>query len=280
MQNYVGNFPDVPRKHDILGLIGSFRFALAFPESDFDIRGSDECVKWIHALCGHLDGVIFTPSQLLDANGRVLISCDGRSDATAVLPAVHQATAEPVAIASDTLDEHEPEPPPANRVAKRAMVLVAVANRGFVEHQRLTIDRPDEIRIAMLKWIDAIDANDEIEPDEWKVLHAPSDRSMNAPRSTPYGVSRAWPCCYGRCRATNYRRTTSLQFLTIFFRQQVISMSTPPERLWTRRISDCTRTSKHIKRRAHGSLASAQLSLAAGCDGLRCVLEELLVRTV
>ena len=173
MQNYIGKFPEVPRKQDILSLIGSFRFALAFPESDFDIRGSDERVKWIYALCGHLDGVIFTPSQLLDANGRVLISCDGRSDATAVLPAIHQVTVEPVAIGSDTLDERVPEPPPANRVAKRAMVLVAVANRGFVEHQRLTIDRPDEIRIAMLKWIDAIDANDEIEPDEWKVLQRP-----------------------------------------------------------------------------------------------------------
>jgi hypothetical protein len=175
MHNYVARFPESPRKQYVLRLVASFRFALAFPESDFDIRGRDERVGWIHAICRHLDGVIFTPSQLLDANGRVLISCDGRSDSSAVLPVIPAADAESAPVVSDVIDEpeQEPEPPLPIRVAKRALVLVAVANRGFVEHQRTQIERPDEIRIAMLQWANAVGIEDEIEPDEWKVLQRP-----------------------------------------------------------------------------------------------------------
>lgn len=176
MGNYFARFPDVPRKALILEAIRSFRFILAFPEADLDIESGDERVAWVHAICRHLDGVIFTPSSLRDASGRILIAADGTSDPAAVLPAIPpsaDAVEEPAEDNADEDDGLEPTPPDAARVARRALVLAAVANRGLIENERGSFEQPDEIRELMLQWIDAAGIADELEPEEWKVLQRP-----------------------------------------------------------------------------------------------------------
>jgi hypothetical protein len=177
MANYFSGFPDVPLKAEILRAIHSFRFILAFPEADLDIDSGDERVAWVHAICKHLDGVIFTPSSLRDASGRFLIAAGADSDPDAVLPRIppmedHVEAETDNDVADD--DDHEPQPPAADhRVAKRALVLAAVANRGLIENEKGNFDRPDEIRELMLQWIEETGVNDEVEPEEWKVLQRP-----------------------------------------------------------------------------------------------------------
>ncbi|MBS0261720.1 MAG: DUF4272 domain-containing protein [Planctomycetes bacterium] len=180
MSNYFAGFPDVPRKQDLLRLIGTFRFCLAFPECDLDIDGDDERVAWVHAICQHLDGVFFTPSSLRDSSGRILIGAGGEFDRDAVLPSIPEMADVPALAGlsspmdGDEVDHDEAvEPPTAARVARRAMVLAAVANRGLIENEHDSIDDPDEVRTLMLQWIEATGIAEELEPEEWKALQRP-----------------------------------------------------------------------------------------------------------
>ncbi|MGE5191561.1 MAG: DUF4272 domain-containing protein [Deltaproteobacteria bacterium] len=177
MSNYFAGFPDAPRKQDVLRAIRSFQFILAFPECDLDIDGDDERIAWVHAICKHLDGVLFTPSSLRDASGRILIGAGGESDPDAVLPAIPEMTNDAAPAVNSNASEDDAdddlEPPAAARVARRAMVLAAVSNRGMIERERETFDRPDEIRELMLQWIEASGIAGELEPEEWKALQRP-----------------------------------------------------------------------------------------------------------
>jgi len=171
MENYIARFPDVPRKPQILEVVRSFQFSLAFPEADLDIDGRDERIAWVYALCQHLDGVLFTPSSLRDAQGRVLISAAGETDPEAKLPVIPLHIEEE--LPHGTEDEGAGEPPSAERVMRRAFVLAAVANRGLIEHEQRDFENPDEVREWMLHWVRALCIEDELEPDEWKVLQRP-----------------------------------------------------------------------------------------------------------
>jgi hypothetical protein len=85
MQGYFSDFPACPAKADIMRLIRSFRFSLAVPQDDLNIDSTDDRLALVYAVCRHLDGVIFTPSSLRDAAGRILMNRDGHTDPTAVL---------------------------------------------------------------------------------------------------------------------------------------------------------------------------------------------------
>jgi hypothetical protein len=180
MANYFSRFPEVPLKPDVLRAIHSFRFILAFPEADLDINSRDERVAWVHAVCRHLDGVIFTPSSLRDSSGRFLISADGDCDPNAVPPAIPSTENQPNAESEDDSadaeeedEEAEPEIPAADRVATRALVLAAVTNRALIEKDRAEIDQPEEIQKRILEWIEVSAIGGEVEPNEWKVLQRP-----------------------------------------------------------------------------------------------------------
>lgn len=73
----------------------------------------------------------------------------------------------------DDDDDWEPDPPTADRVARRAFVLGAVSGRAFLELQRTEIDEPEQVRHELLEWIHALELDEELEPDEWKVLQRP-----------------------------------------------------------------------------------------------------------
>src|SRR5262249_38617990 len=137
MQGYFSRFPGIGERPEILRLIGTFRFALATSfEPDLFIDGDDDRLAYVFAVANHLDGVIFTPSSLRDASGRILIAAGGEYDPNAVMPqmpvekpAAAQAEEAPTA----EMDEEEPEPPTAERVARRTLALAAVTARGLLE---------------------------------------------------------------------------------------------------------------------------------------------------
>lgn len=73
---------------------------------------------------------------------------------------------------SDVEREREPLPPPAERVACRALVLAAVAARSFVETQRSSEDST-AFQQDLVAWLDEIGAGAECEPRERRLLEAP-----------------------------------------------------------------------------------------------------------
>lgn len=182
MQGYFSRFPETPTKRQVLRTIGSFRFALTVPQHDLDIESQDERLKVLYAVCQHLDGVIFTPSALRDAQGRVLLGGDGEFDPAAILPKLppqDDLTDDEEFEVEDgdelEVDEEmaEPDPPTPERVARRAIALTAVAARATLELDRENVDKPDNHRRRILNWIEELGIGDELEPDEWKVLQRP-----------------------------------------------------------------------------------------------------------
>lgn len=176
MQGYFTRFPDGGRKPDVLRLIGTFRFSLATEwEPDLDPDGDDR-LALLSAVTRHLDGVLFSPSALRDAEGRILISADGEFDPDAVLPHIPPVMPAPASqdeAEVDEEDEEEPEPPTAERVARRALALAAVTARALLEQ-----DDPSEPWVAefhrdTLAWVEAVGIGGELEPDEWKVIQRP-----------------------------------------------------------------------------------------------------------
>lgn len=177
MQGYFARFPESERKADVLRLIGTFRFALATDwEPDLE-ESDDERLKYLVAVTEHLDGAIFTPSSLRDAHGRILIASDGGTDPDAVLPQMPPAVQPSAVDAPDPdpeyAEEEEPEPPSADRVVRRALGLAAVTARALAEQCDLSEEGIEEYRQDILAWIATLGLEDELDPDEWKVLQRP-----------------------------------------------------------------------------------------------------------
>lgn len=91
MRGYIGCFPDGPRKERALYLVQSFGFSLGTlfepeweEEGDLRLKIVEEVVEW-------LDGVIFTPSSLRDAQWRALWEANGSGDDDAVWPQQSEA---------------------------------------------------------------------------------------------------------------------------------------------------------------------------------------------
>jgi hypothetical protein len=178
MQGYFSRFPETSRKADLLRLIGTFRFSLATEfEPDRGEVKDDDRLSYILAVTKHLDGVVFTPSSLRDAEGRILIAADGETDPAAVMPNMPVVVQAPDEEAADSLDasddDTEPEPPTPLRVARRALVLAAVAGRALLEQEDTTSSEVKAHSAEIIAWVSALDLKDEIEPEEWKVLQRP-----------------------------------------------------------------------------------------------------------
>lgn len=176
MRGYFSRFPGIDERPEILRLIGTFRFTLATAfEPDLYLDGADNRLAYIFAVAKHLDGVIFTPFGLRDASGKVLIAADGEYDPEAVMPQLppERVIAPDSELAKEEEEKEESEPPTAERVARRALALSAVTARALLEQEDATDPLVEARRKQLLDWITVIGIDDELEPDEWKVLQRP-----------------------------------------------------------------------------------------------------------
>lgn len=174
MRGYFSRFPNSDRKPQVLMLISTFRFSLGTLFSpDFDPSG-DPRLDVLYAITETLDGVLFTPSSLRDAHGRILLTAEGEEfeDPEAKWPRV----AAEVSIEESqggTGGENEPsDPPTAERVARRALALSAVTVRGILEME-LQDARAGDTYDDLIQWVADCGIESEIEPDEWAVLQRP-----------------------------------------------------------------------------------------------------------
>ncbi|WP_240624012.1 DUF4272 domain-containing protein [Ahniella affigens] len=86
MQGFFSMFPDAPGKERALALIPHFRFALGFTESS-TLGADDPRMGLIQSLARLTNGVLFSPSGLRDASGRMLFGAEP-SDPEAQWPSV------------------------------------------------------------------------------------------------------------------------------------------------------------------------------------------------
>lgn len=181
MQNYIARFPDTERKSHGLMLPTTFRFSLGFLVQP-DFAGKDDPrLKIIYELAALLDGVLFTPTSLRDARGRILFGAGGEDDEDPdaiwpkVIAEVSMSEAQRSSAGEVPSENINSEPPDAVRVARRALALTAVTFRAVLERE---LDNPEAQPTyqELLAWVDAIGIQDELEPDEWQVLQRPLGR--------------------------------------------------------------------------------------------------------
>jgi hypothetical protein len=186
MRGYFGRFPETARKQTAVMLPTTFHFSLATSlEPDLKPDG-DPRFDVITAVARHLDGVLFMPSGLRDAHGRMLFGVGGESeeDPRAAWPRVI-ATAPVQAAAAgghedadeeDEDDEDEIDPPTAERVARRALALAALTARAVLEQDARAPDAAERHR-ELLEWVREMGIEDELEgPSPWR--SKPHERSI------------------------------------------------------------------------------------------------------
>jgi hypothetical protein len=184
MRGYFSRFPETDRKKLVMTLTTSFRFSLGtLFEPDFNPEG-DPRLDVLFSVAELLDGVLFTPSSLRDAHGRILFGCGGEEeeDPDAAFPrvlgevSIDDARGAAMHEASRPKPPEEPgaEPPTPQRVARRALALSAVTVRAILE-QDLAKGEPEvpETYQDLMAWVRDISINEEFEPDEWAVLQRP-----------------------------------------------------------------------------------------------------------
>jgi hypothetical protein len=185
MSGYFSRFPETDRKAIVLNLPTTFRFSLGtIFEPDFDPSG-DPRLDALFAVAELLDGVLFTPSSLRDAQGRILFGAGGEEeeDPSAVWPkVVHEVNmTQPLGAAmheasrprtADEPDDKAAEAPSPERVACRALALAAVSARAVLE-QDAAEDWARESYQEILDWVRDVGFGDELEPDEWTVVQRP-----------------------------------------------------------------------------------------------------------
>ena len=175
MQGYFSRFPLGDRRDQVMSTIGTFQFSLATRfEPDYDPSG-DERLSMLCALAANVDGVLFSPSCLRDSSGRILVSADGEADADAEWPTVGLlARAEHFGEAPAVADDDwQPDPPTAERVARRAVALAVVSARAVLERdfgQNPDIPREYE---RLRGWVGELELADEFEGWEREAIDTP-----------------------------------------------------------------------------------------------------------
>jgi len=178
MRGYFSRFPETPRKERVLMLTHTFGFELGTEFVPDAASAGDPRMRALFDITEMLDGVLFSPSAMLDARGRVLLCVAGApaEDPGAVWPRVAFRARVNAMPAGGDDDEDEPDPeataPAAGRVAVRALALAALTARGLLEDER---GHPGigGTHAGMLAWARDVGAEAEMEPAEREVLRTP-----------------------------------------------------------------------------------------------------------
>jgi len=185
MRGYFSHFPDSARKRQVMVLTSSFHFAIgSLFEPDFDPDG-DERLDLLLQVAQLLDGVLFTPSSLRDAHGRILLSCEGQKheDPAAEWPRVLGEVSVSTAAGAAMHEISRPgppneardddDPPIAERVARRALALVAVTGRAILEQDDPKAETVQQTFADLKTWVKDIEITEEFEPEERQLVDCP-----------------------------------------------------------------------------------------------------------
>ena len=180
MAVFFSEFPDGPHKRPLLPVIETFRFALAVEWKPTLAEEGDERFRLICDVARLLDGVFFSTASLFDASGRVLMDPTGCYDPQARVPSltyegdpsVAPSSSHGTILSSESEEEDAPAPPSLERVKARTLALLAVANRGFLEHSLAESDLADakKLKNAFYSWAQSLELQSELEPLELEIL--------------------------------------------------------------------------------------------------------------
>lgn len=170
MAVYFRRLPNADQDHALFGYLPGLAFGVSFLLQPGTVA-DDPRQEVIHHIARLVDGVIFLPGSLLDAEGRVLQAAGHEPDPEARLPA-HEPMAHTVAEAADREDADAPppaEPPSEARVVSRLILMGALMRRGFMER----LPEGEDLRQELLADLGGTPAWAEAEPEEITELETP-----------------------------------------------------------------------------------------------------------
>ena len=185
MRGFFSRFPDTDRKPRVLLLTTSLKFSLGtIFDPDFDPKG-DPRLNVVFAIAELLDGVLFTPSSLRDARGRILFSSSGKAgeDSNAVRPRVVAGSIRggpcgarrPWRRRGPNRRRTKPRWPTRRRPSEwsvRGLALTAITARAILERD-MANPKAREIHRDLMDWVRDIAIEDEFEPEERGMLQQP-----------------------------------------------------------------------------------------------------------
>lgn len=176
MRNFVSQFEMTGElREKALQMLDSFQLSLGVVNEPEIEAGDDPRLGVLHALASQLDGIFFTPDALLDRNFKVLVSMDGETDNDAVFPEIPDSSSSPPATIEEDV-ETEPEPPTADRVARRCMCLAAIAARGLLEMNLNQGNEPAYQHADIREWCRELNLDSEFEAKESEIIATPAGK--------------------------------------------------------------------------------------------------------
>jgi hypothetical protein len=184
MASFLATTMGGPGLADVLAMAPDMRVAVALQaDPGIEAAPQDDLFRLALDIARLADGFVLSVGQccVWSADGGVLASADLRP------------TADPTP-GGDGPEDFAPDPPSADRVAKRLLVLTALAARGLAEADG---DLLDEARSGILTWVDELGLGDEVEPFERMLLETPAGEmgtteQLNASWRTEGAALLAW----------------------------------------------------------------------------------------
>jgi hypothetical protein len=162
MQTYLQRFHGAKERADVFTYLAGLRFALSFNIQPAPVK-NDPRRDVIMGLARELKAVVFSPTALLDAQGRAILSDDGPCDASAVVPEC---------VAGNAWASPDRRPSPM-RVAQRLLVMAALTERGLLDVSDEPTSIREDRRTELIQLLHAVDAWNECTVEEQHSLEIP-----------------------------------------------------------------------------------------------------------
>lgn len=162
MANFVGSNMGGPGVADLLSAIPELRLAVAFMASQpITTDPNDEVFRLAMRVAALADGFVLSlgDGKAWASDGQVLAELVVQPDSS-LAPGDQ-----------DVEDDFVADPPPADRVIRRLLVLTSVAARALSEADGEDLDAA---RAGILNWVGGLGVESELEPAEQRLLAAPA----------------------------------------------------------------------------------------------------------